>query len=181
MPKSAKKHHTRKKTAPKHHHQETLGDKIRETLVVYIKTQLLLIAVVSALTWVMLAYLKVQYPLGLALLTGALSIVPVFGITTAAILACLVAIYDATRFLPQFPPIIEGLVIVLLYGALNMLVDYLLSPYMVGKRVKLHPLFLLLLVIGSAWLFGLAGAFLAVPVFLVARTIVQYTGNDQRG
>lgn len=182
MPRPAKKHTSRKKVHAAHkrtvHHSEkmNLTEAVRDTLVTYAKTQLLLIAVVSALTWIVLAYLRVQYPVGLALLTGALSVVPVFGITTAAIIAALVAVADNSRFLPQFPEIIEGLVMVLIYGALNMLVDYLLSPFMVGKRVKLHPALLLLLVIVGAWLFGLVGAFFAVPVFLVARTIVRYTG-----
>lgn len=79
-------------------HRKKLADQIVETLKVYAKTQLLVFAVITAVTWIILTLLGVRYALILAFVTGAFSAVPFFGITIAAVLAAAVAIGDGVRF-----------------------------------------------------------------------------------
>lgn len=153
--------------------QKKLSQKIAWVLWVYIKTQFLVIAIVTLVSWSMLSLLGVKYALLLSILTGSVSIVPILGLGSTALIAALVAIFDGSRFMPQLPAFFEGLVIVLLYGVLNFIVDYALSPYLIGKSTKIHPAFILLAVLLGTIAFGFIGSILAVPTLLVVKTIIE--------
>lgn len=161
------------KSTPKHA-QKKLSVKIADTLTSYLKTQFILIAVVTVISWCLLSFLGVSYALLLSLITGSFSIIPVLGILTAALLTALVAVFDSSRFLPNAPVVLEGLVIILLYILLNILIDYFLSPYLIGKTMKIHPLILIVSVLIGTSVFGIAGTILTVPVLLVAKTVSDH-------
>ena len=61
-------------------------EKITDILVTYAKTQLLLIAVVTLVSWMILSTLGVQFALLLALMTGAASVIPILGMLAAGII-----------------------------------------------------------------------------------------------
>jgi predicted PurR-regulated permease PerM len=161
----------------KKHHKEDLPKQISNVLVSYFKTQFLLILLVTLLSWVILSALNVRFALLLALITGLSSLVPFWGTTITAGIASLVAIFDNTRFLPNLHVIIEGLVVLSIYILLNLFVDYFLFPYMNAKALQIHPLLLLLIIILATGAFGIIGAFLAVPVILVVKTIVANSSH----
>jgi len=152
----------------------SVSEKVIGVLLVYAKTQLLLIIIVTLLSWFMLSRLGVQFAFLLAFITGSASIVPVIGITASAIIASEVAIFDSARFLPSMSVLVEGLIVLVLYGILNIVIDYLLAPYLIGKSTKIHPVILLVGVLVGASLFGAWGAFLAVPVVLIIKTVLEY-------
>ena len=151
----------------------TLANKIADTLIGYAKTQLIIIVIVTGISWLALSLLQVRFALLLAIITGTLSVVPTLGMITASIIACLVAIFDGTRFLAG-PSFLEGLVILLLFVILNFLIDLFVSPYLMGKSAKIHPLLLFAAVLIGSALFGFLGAFLAIPVLLVGNTIKRH-------
>lgn len=153
---------------------KTLIEKILGSLGNYVKSQFILTILIVMVSWITLSYLNIRFPFLLAMFTGAASVVPVLGITLAAVVVALVAIFDGIRFLPNVPPLVEGLVMMLIYGALNIAVDYFLSPYLTGKIVKISPFVLLFgVIIGTATL-GVLGALLAVPAILVGKTVIDH-------
>lgn len=154
--------------------EKTLPDMIRTVLVSYAKTQLLLTLIVTVVVWIILSRLGVQFALLLALMTGAASTIPIAGMLTMGIITSLVAIFDTIRFLPALPSIWEGVAIGCTYVFLNVLIDYFLSPYLVGRSVKINPFVLLLCVLIGSSLFGIWGALLTTPVILVVRAINEY-------
>lgn len=154
--------------------QKSLTTKIIDALILYLQTQFLVMAVVTLLSWFILHYLGVPLAILLAVMTGALSSIPVLGILTASILASLVVIFDNARFLPNAPEILEGIIVLVVYGILNVGIDWLLAPYVTGKMVKIHPLIILISVILGSAFFGIVGAMLAVPVLLVVKTINEH-------
>lgn len=158
----------------KKHEKKTLQGMIWTVLTSYAKTQLLLTLIVTVVVWIILSRLGVQYALFLALMTGAASVVPVMGMLTAGIITSLIAIFDGSRFLPALPAIWEGVAIGGIYILLNVLIDYFLSPYLVGKSLKIHPFVLLVLVLIGSSLFGIWGALFTIPCILVIRTIFEY-------
>lgn len=159
------------------HLPENLSKKIVDTLVNYVKTQVLLIVLVTVSSWLLLTFLGIRYAPLLAFITGSLSIIPVLGITTAAIIVAIVAIFDGVRFLPNFPEFIEGIAVLTMYGLVNISIDYFLSPYLTGKITKIHPVLLLLAVIVGTAVFGILGALFAVPVVLVVKVIIDHNTN----
>ena len=153
--------------------QKKLSQKIAQVLWVYIKTQFMLILLVTFISWSMLSLLGVQYALLLGFATGSASVVPILGLGVTAIIAAIVAIFDSTRFLPHIPSFFEGLIVVILYGLLNFVVDYFLSPYLIGKSTNIHPLLLLIAVLLGTLAFGFVGTLFAIPAVLVIKTIIE--------
>lgn len=152
----------------------SLSEKIIRVLVGYIQTQLVLVLIVAIASWILLSLIGVQFPLLLAMMTGSLSVVPILGMTVAGIIVSAVAVFDAVRFLPDTSVLLEGVVIVAVYGLLNFAVDYFVSPYLVGKVSGVHPVMLLVFVMIGTFVFGVWGAFLTVPVILVVKTITSH-------
>ncbi len=50
-----------------------------------------------------------------------------------------------------------------------------LSPMIMGHRLRLRPVFVFLAVMVWGWLWGIAGAFLAVPLLLALRAFCKRT------
>jgi predicted PurR-regulated permease PerM len=151
-----------------------LATEIALTLTHYLKTQFLVILIVTIITWIILSILGVQYSLLLAFITGSLSIVPFAGMITAALITGIVAIFDDIRFLNNIHPVFEGLIILIIYIILNQIIDFFIAPYLLGKISKIHPLLVLLFVIIGTWIFGIVGTILTVPLLLVIRTIFNH-------
>lgn len=164
------------KTARKHTvvSNKSLLAKILLTLVRYGKTQLLLVVLITAISWVVLALLGVRFALLLAVLTGALAVVPFFGMLVSTFIVSLVAIFDGAMFLPNVSPIFEGIVLLVVYGLFNFVIDYFLSPYLTGKITNIHPIILIVSVMLGTMLFGLLGAVFVVPALLVVKTVLEY-------
>ncbi len=121
------------------------------------------VAVVSLLVGVLtgagLVLLEVPYPLALATLAGVLNFIPVVGFWVSFLAAALVALATLGWL---------GLLKVGgLYLAISILEGQLLQPRIVGKAVGLHPVAVLLALILFARIFGLLGAFVAVPLALL--------------
>jgi len=154
--------------------EKTLAGKIRQTLIQYAKTQLLVVIVVTFVSWIILSLLNIKYALLLAFITGSLSTIPFIGMTTAALLTGMVAVFDGVHFPSDIHPIFEGVTILIIYLIMNQLIDLFLAPYVMGKMTDIRPVFIILSVIVGTWIFGIAGTLLAVPVLLVARTILKY-------
>lgn len=45
-----------------------------------------------------------------------------------------------------------------------MIESYLLTPYLVGERIGLHPVVVILALLAGGQLFGFAGVLLALPI-----------------
>jgi len=154
--------------------RNSLSKKIVDALASYVRTQLLLTALIAIISWVLLSLLNVRYALLLSIFTGALSAAPIFGMLISSVIVALVAIFDSTRFLPSVPKVVEGLAILFMFGLFNFLIDYFLSPYLIGKTTKINPFLLLIVVIIGTAAFGIIGALLAVPVMVVIKTIIDH-------
>lgn len=115
-----------------------------------------------------LGLVLLQVPLApvLALLTFIAGFVPIVGAITAGALAVLVALVS------------NGLVTAVLVLALILLVQQLesnvLQPVLQGRSLRLHAAVVLLVVTAGGTLFGIIGAFLAVPVAAVTATCLRY-------
>ena len=129
----------------------------------YIKGLLLEMLIVSTVCCLALWILGVDYPVLLGLLTGLLNLIPYIGILISLLLSTLVTF--ATAGVGKIL-----LVIFTLFG-IHLLDANLLLPMIVGAKVRLNGLITIMGVIvgGSVW--GITGAFLAIPVIAVVKII----------
>lgn len=92
----------------------------------------------------------------IGLLTGLLVFIPYIGFSTGFILALLVA---ALQF-AGLGPIIAVLVV---FGIGQLLESFILTPFLVGERIGLHPLAVIFALMAFGQLFGFFGVLLALP------------------
>ena len=91
------------------------------------------------------------------ILTGILSFIPYVGFFTGLFISAILALAGGAT-LAQW----GALGIIFLIG--NILEGYILTPRLVGKRVGLHPLWILFSVLAGGCLAGFLGVLVAVPV-----------------
>lgn len=149
---------------------EDVVEKIKEVLFSYVKGQLIVMLVTTLSFYLILSYLDVRFSSILSIITGAFSIVPVFGMMTAAVITLITVIVGGQRIL-GLPPILEAVLILIIYFLLNQIIDWIVSPLIIGKSLKIHPLVLFFTVIVAVSLFGIVGAILAAPTLAVIRVI----------
>ena len=113
-----------------------------------------------------LAIIGVPFALPLAVLTFFGAFIPIVGAILAGIAAILVAL--ASEGLG--PAIGVGILVL----AVQQLEGNVLAPTIVGRAVSLHPAVVLVAVGIGATLWGILGAFVAVPVTAIAMVLVDY-------
>jgi predicted PurR-regulated permease PerM len=76
--------------------------------------------------------------------------------------------------LVTFPTLPHALIAPLAYLAFTTLEGHFITPSIMGRRLTLMPLTVFLSLIFWTWLWGPAGAFLAVPLLIVAMVAIQH-------
>jgi predicted PurR-regulated permease PerM len=86
-------------------------------------------------------------------------------------------IMEAAMFmvgLVTFPTLTHALVAPLLFLALATLEGHFITPSIMGHRLTLNPLTVFLSLVFWTWLWGPVGAFLAVPLLIVALVVIEH-------
>ncbi|HET8600164.1 MAG TPA: AI-2E family transporter [Segeticoccus sp.] len=141
------------------------------TLTAYMRFSVLL-GVVNAVTMViilMVAGMPLVVPLGVLIFLG--SMIPMVGILVAGAVIVLVALvtHGATM----------AIVMAIALFLTVQIEGNLLTPWLLGRAVSLHPLAVLTSVTGGALVGGIFGAFVAVPLVAVISNVVRAV-NAQR-
>lgn len=59
------------------------------------------------------------------------------------------------------------------FGAINLIESNFVTPWVVGRRLELSPLAVFLTVMIAGWVWGIAGAFIAVPFLVAVRSAAR--------
>ena len=102
-----------------------------------------------------LAGLNFWLPVGVV--TGLLVFIPYVGFGGGLILAILAALLQAEGW-----PLLAGVAAV--YGIGQVVESFVLTPYLVGERIGLHPLAVIFALMAFGQLFGFVGVLVALPV-----------------
>jgi len=127
----------------------------------WVRGELALMFAVGFMVYLGLTLMHLNYALPLALLAGLLEVVPNLGPTLAAIPAVLLAL---TTNSPSM-----AVAVVALYVLIQQLENQLLVPNIMKQAVGINPLAAIILTMASLELFGLVGAMLAIPIYLVVK------------
>ncbi|BAS28449.1 AI-2E family transporter [Limnochorda pilosa] len=139
-----------------------LLDRIGHLVAAFVRGQLLVAVLIGTLTAVLLRALGVPFALFGGLVAGLFEVIPYFGPILGGIPAVLLALEQG--------PATAGWVLVGMLG-IHQLEGALISPFVLGRTMALHPLTVMLLVLAGGQVAGVPGLFLAVPVGAVAREI----------
>ena len=139
---------------------------IDTTLSSYIQGQGLVCLVVGILDLIAYAIIGLDYALLLAVIAGATNIIPYFGPWIGAIPAVIVAL-----FISPFTALLTILSIVVI----QQIESNLVSPQIIGKKMKIHPLTVMLLILLVGRMAGILGMIIAVPVYATVKVIFAHT------
>ncbi len=139
------------------------------TLGGFIRAQALVSLVDAIFIGVGLLILGVPLAFGLALITFFAGFIPIIGAVTAGSLAVLVALVSQ-----GFTTALWVLLIVL---AVQQIEGNVLQPILQSRAMDLHPVIILLAVAAGGTLWGIVGAFLAVPVTATAVSVIRYASE----
>jgi predicted PurR-regulated permease PerM len=97
-------------------------------------------------------------------MVGLLNFIPFLGSTIAVIILTIVAAVTSDNMATvAFVPVT--------YLSLNILVEYVILPFVLGHRLFLNPVVVLLWLIFWGWLWGIPGALMAVPLLAIVSII----------
>lgn len=151
-----------------------LSTSINELLGRYVRGQLIVCATFGALCTVAFEVLNhvygMQYPLVLGAFAGFIYVLPYFGLAVTLVLSGLTAYLTAGggNGLPCAVAAVGSCI------AFNLLMDYGVSPRVLGRGVGLHPLMVIFALLCGFELGGPLGTLAAVPIFASLRVILIY-------
>jgi predicted PurR-regulated permease PerM len=151
---------------PRKHHKKVikLFHALDDSLGGYIRGQLIVSVFVAFTTYIIFNILNLEYALLLSIIMGITNIIPYFGPIIGAIPAVTIAAADSGQ-----------LVLFVIIGVLiiQIIEGNLLSPYIVGKSIKMHPALIIFVLLLGSELFGFIGLIIAVPFFAFVKAIIQ--------
>jgi len=141
---------------------------VDESLGSYIRGQLLVCVIIGSISALLFWVFDLKYPLLLGLIVGATNVIPYFGPIIGAVPAVIIATTTSIKL------VIITLVIV--FG-LQFLEGNILSPYIVGKSLHMHPLVIMVALTAGGEIGGILGLILAVPVLAVLKVGIIHAKN----
>jgi predicted PurR-regulated permease PerM len=144
---------------------ELLG-RIHITLGKWLRGQLFLIALVSAVAYIGLGpVLHLPYALVLAILTGVLEIIPLVGPLVATAIVAVDAFARAGVGLAA--------VVIVFYFVLRQVEDQVVMPVVIGRAVHLHPVVTIFAVLVGLSVYGILGGLLGVPLAAAVNVVFR--------
>lgn len=140
------------------------------TLSGFIRTQALVSGVDAVFIGIGLVVLGVPLAFPLAILTFFAGFIPIVGAISVGALSVLVALVAKGPTTAVF--------VLVLIIAVQQLESNVLQPFLQGRSMQLHAGVILLAVAVGGTVFGIVGAFLAVPFAAVAAVILRYLSEQ---
>lgn len=146
----------------------SLGREIDTTISAYVRGQSGVCLILGSYYAVALTLAGLSFGLLIGVVSGLISFIPYVGSLTALVLSLAVA---AAQFIPDWSSIVIVAAVVLIGQFLE---GNVLSPYLVGHSVGLHPVWLMFALFAFGYLFGFVGLLLAVPLAAAAGVLIRF-------
>jgi predicted PurR-regulated permease PerM len=141
--------------------------RIDEILSAYLRGQLSVCIVLGIYYAAALTLMGLNFGAVIGLLVGILAFIPYVGFAVGFVLAMLLA-------LTQFADQSHVLYVAGIFGAGMIVESNFLTPRLVGRRVQLHPVWIVFALLSFGTLFGLLGVLIAVPVAAVIGVLARF-------
>jgi HAD superfamily hydrolase (TIGR01509 family) len=157
-----------------------LARQINRTWNAFLRGQLVLCGVIGIMTAVAMGAVGIRFALALGIVAGILEVIPNLGPVLSSVPAILLALFQGSSFLP-ISKVGMAVLVALIYWIIQNLENSLLVPRIMGSTLNLHPLIIIVGVLGGATLGGTLGAlggilgiFLAAPILATLRHVLRY-------
>jgi predicted PurR-regulated permease PerM len=141
---------------------------IDESLGSYIRGQLFVCLIIGSLSALLFWIFHLKYPLLLGIIIGVTNVIPYFGPIIGAVPAVIIAATSSVKLV--------FITIAVVFG-LQFLEGNILSPYIVGKSLHMHPLMIMVALTAGGEIGGILGMIVAVPVLVVLKVSIIHAKN----
>ncbi|WP_099225371.1 AI-2E family transporter [Listeria costaricensis] len=131
----------------------------------YIRGQIIVSFCIGILLFIGYLIIGLPYALTLAIVAACTSIVPYLGPAIAITPALIIAIVTSPWLL---------LKLIVVWVLVQLLEGKFISPQIMGKTLKVHPITILFVILVAGKLFGVLGVIFAVPGYAVLKVIVTH-------
>lgn len=145
----------------------TLAKESDEILGAFFRGQMLVMLALSAVYTIGLMLVGLDTALLIGVLAGLVSFVPYLGFIVGIVVAGIAVLIQFQEIMPLF-----YVAIVFMTG--QMLEGMLLTPWLVGEKIGLHPVAVIFSVLAGGQLFGFVGVLLALPVAAVIAVLLRH-------
>lgn len=132
----------------------------------FIRGQIIVSFCIGVLLYIGYVIIGLEYSLILAITAACTSIVPYLGPTIAITPAIIVAAVTSPVML---------LKMIVVWTLVQLIEGKFISPQIMGKSLRIHPITIIFVIIISGKLFGVVGILLAVPGYAVLKVIIMNT------
>lgn len=137
----------------------------------YIRGQITVAFWVGIMFAIGYSIIGLPYGYALAIAAGILNLIPYFGTFIAFVPVLVIAIMTSV------PMIIKIFIVFIIEQTLETRV---ISPMVMGNRLRMHPITTILLLIGASAVWGLWGVIFGIPIYAVLKIIVSRVYNYYR-
>lgn len=137
----------------------------------YIRGKFLEILIVGVVTYIILIFFGLRYPLLLSVAVGLSVLVPYIGAVLVTIPVALIALF-------QFGLSPDFYYLLLAFVISQLLDGNLVVPFLFSEAVNLHPLTIIVAVIIFGGLWGFWGVFFAIPLATLVKAVINALPNS---
>jgi predicted PurR-regulated permease PerM len=145
-----------------------LASEIDKTISGFVRGQSLLCLALAAFYALALSLIGLNHGILIGVASGLLSFIPYLGSLSGLVISLCVAI---AQFWPNWT--VTFLVLAIFFVG-QSLADYILAPYLVGRRVHLNPVWMMFALFAFGYLFGFVGLLLAGPLASAIGVLMRF-------
>jgi predicted PurR-regulated permease PerM len=139
---------------------------VEQTLIRYLRGQLLLCAIMGVIGWSIMFFTVDEYALLVGAWVAATEIIPVLGAFLGAVPGVLIALF--------FGGFTDALIVAGLFLVAQQIEGNILVPRIQGGSTGVHPLWVLFGTLAGTALYGVVGAIFAVPIVAIIAATIRY-------
>ncbi|MFW6134206.1 MAG: AI-2E family transporter [Elusimicrobiota bacterium] len=161
---------------PRHKKREWVGilKEIDFNLKGFFRGQFIVVTILAVLFIIGLLIVGLDFAFIVGIIAGYLNIIPYFGSTVGIVLSL-------TLGFVQFGDITHLIYIAAVFGIVQTVDGYFITPKIVGERTGLSPIAVIFSIIVFGWLFGFFGLLIAVPAASVIKVLFKYYIRKYKG
>ncbi|MBB2507793.1 putative transport protein [Staphylococcus cohnii subsp. cohnii] len=142
-----------------------LLDKMSLQVGSYIQGQIIVSFCIGILLFIGYSIIGLDYSLILASIAAVTSVVPYIGPTIAISPAIIIALITSPIML---------LKLVVVWTAVQFIEGHYISPNIMGKTLKIHPLTIIFILLSAGNLLGVVGVILGIPAYAILKVLVSH-------
>lgn len=148
-----------------------LAGEADEVLGGFLRGQFMVMLALGIMYSIGLVVSGLEFSLLIGMMAGLVSFVPYLGVIVGIVVASIAALLQFQDFVHLIP-------VFIVFGVGQMIEGMLLTPWLVGDRIGMHPVAVIFAVLAGGHLFGFFGVLLALPAAAVIMVLLRHTHDE---